>query len=60
MVRQMRVSFPLGAISAIVLYILTILYDVWSRINTIAQILLAIVLIILFCADFELSKSDKS
>jgi len=60
MVRQMRVSFPLGAISAIVLYILTILYDVWSRINTIAQILLAIALIILFCADFELSKSDKS
>ena len=53
MSEKKRKVFPLGAIAAITLYIISVYLDIWNRINDLSKILLGIALILLFFADYE-------
>jgi hypothetical protein len=53
---NMKIEFPVGAITSIILFIATIYFDIWSKIPEIGDVLLAIALIILFCSSFTYEK----
>ena len=58
-VRQMKVverSFPFGAVASILLFIVTVVLDVWSKIPWYVQILLALALVILFFCNWSETK----
>ena len=46
-------SFPFGAVASILLFIVTVVLDVWSKIPWYVQILLALALIILFFCNWS-------
>jgi hypothetical protein len=54
-------SFPFGAVASILLFIVTVVLDIWSKIPWYVQILLALALIILFfCNWSEMWVTDDS
>jgi len=50
---KVRTQFPIGAIFSIFFYILTVFFDIWSKIDSAPKLLLAAALIVLFLSDFE-------
>jgi len=45
--------FPLGSIASILLFIATVYFDIWSKLNSLGQTLLALALILLFFEDYQ-------
>jgi hypothetical protein len=55
----MKVRAPVGGISSVALYIVSVYFDIWSKLNAIGASVLSAALVILFLWDYAAYEVER-